>query len=246
MSQLKVHRVAVLSDNYCYILEDQTTRQAVLVDPPVVEPLVEVLERHGLRPVAIWITHHHHDHTGGVSELRRRYDLPVYASARDRGRVPDQTHDLKAGDQLEFAGQPVDIFEVPGHSSGHIAYYTPGHVFSGDVVFGASCGRIFEGTPAEMYASVQKIASLPEDTNIWCGHEYTLGNLKFAAGVDPTNQALQERLASASVPTVPLQVGLEKATNPFMRCHQPAIQQYAGKTDPIEVFAEVRRRKDAG
>lgn len=248
MSDLRVHRLAVLRDNYSFVLEDTRSRSAVLIDPPEVEPFVDLLDEHQLKPHQIWLTHHHTDHTAGVEGLRQRYgELPVLASWLDRGRVPCQTRELKEGDVLEFAGEEAHVLFCPGHSKGHIAYHFPksGHVFSGDVVFGASCGKVFEGTFEEMYESVQKIANLPPETLIWCGHEYTLGNLKFAAHVDPDNQALKERLKNEKVPTVPLKLAVERQTSPFMRCGEPHYQQLTGQTDPAQVFAELRRRKDS-
>ncbi len=246
---LQVHRLAVLRDNYCFLLEDPDQGRAVVVDPPVVEPVVERLHSLQLTLKAIWITHHHHDHTGGIDGLMKQYGpLPVFASRHDQGRIPHQSEQLEEGDELDFAGEKARVLFVPGHSSGHIAFYFPSshNVFSGDVVFGASCGKIFEGTPAQMYESVQKIANLPEATRIWCGHEYTLGNLRFASQVEPDNDDLSQRLATVSTPTVPLNVGSERRTNPFMRLDSSAVQSFTGKQEPVEVFARLRQLKDQG
>lgn len=246
---LRVHPFGVLSDNYCYLVIDDQTRTAAVVDPPDAEAAEQALEAEGVKPAHIWITHHHADHTAGVSPLRRRYGpLPVYGAAHDSARIPELTQGVREGDQFEFGGETVRILEVPGHANGHIAFYLPdsGHVFSGDVVFGASCGKVFEGTFEEMYGSVQKIAALPESTRIWCGHEYTQGGLTFACAIDPDNQTLKERLENHQVPSIPLMVGVEKATNPFMRCEDPVMRQFTGETEPARVFGVIRQRKDRG
>lgn len=247
MSRVQVHRISVLSDNYSFLIEDTQEKTAVVVDPAESSPVVEALEGAGLRPAAIWITHRHADHTGGIEGLLDRYGkLPVYGSHEDSGQIPHQTSYVRDGDTVEFAGESAEVLSVPGHADGHIAYHLPksGHVFSGDVVFGASCGKVFSGDFGQMYRSVSRIAGLPDGTRIWCGHEYTMGNLKFAAHVDPENPEIKRRLDSERPPTVPLDLTLEKMTSPFMRCSHPVVQQFTGKTDPVEVFAELRRRKD--
>lgn len=244
---ISVHRVPVLSDNYSFVVEHDG--QAVVIDPPEVDPIADLLEEKGLKLVALWITHRHSDHTAGIGGLLERFGkVPVKASAEDRGHVPHQTEEVREGETFEFFDEQVEVLSVPGHVDGHIAYYLPksGHVFSGDVVFGASCGKVFGGNFDQMFRSVSKIAALPDRTQIWCGHEYTLGNLKFAERVDPDNQRIKERLATESVPTVPLNVGVEKATNPFMRCDTEPVRRFTGKTEPAEVFAELRKLKDRG
>lgn len=247
MSRVIVHRIPVLSDNYSFIIEDAQDKTAVVVDPAEAGPVAQALKEAGLKPLEIWITHHHADHTDGISGLVNEFGrLPVYASKKDEGRIPHQTHWLEEGDTVEFADEKAHILFCPGHASGHIVYHMPtsGHVFAGDVVFGASCGKVFDGTFEEMYESVSKIAGMPDGTKVWCGHEYTMGNLKFAAHVDPDNPEIKKRLETEKPPTIPLDLTLEKMTSPFMRCSHPTIQQFTGKTEPAEVFAELRRRKD--
>ncbi len=247
VKKVKVHAVQTLRDNYSYLLEDIQAHLAAVIDPAEAEPIIKSLETLNLKPVEIWVTHHHRDHTGGIAGLFTRYGkIPVYASRIDEGRIPHQNYFLEDNDTVEFAGERAVVISAPGHSKGHIVYYLPesGHAFVGDVIFGASCGKVFEGTYEQMYTSVSKIAALPPDTKLWCGHEYTLNNLSFALQVDPDNHELKKRIETESPPTVPLLLERELRTNPFMRCTDPAVQAFTGKSDPLQVFTELRRRKD--
>ena len=184
-------------------------------------------------------------------------DLCVYGGAEDRGRIPGQQVYLSQGDTVEFAGRQAEIFFIPGHTSGHIAYYFPpvneaetGELFCGDTIFAGGCGRLFEGTPAQMVDSIGKLRQLPDNTRVWCAHEYTLSNLKFAIGVDRENPALQARYESvkqarkSNIPTVPSLLGIEKQTNPFLRWDTPALQAVAGIKEPARVFGKIRGMKD--
>lgn len=248
MSRIKVHRLAVLQDNYTFLIEDTTNKHCVVVDPAEAAPVIKAIEELGLRPMAVWITHDHGDHTAGIAGVRQHFDddMQVYASARDRGHIPCQTDDLKAGDKVAFADEEAQVFETPGHAEGHISYYLPksGHLFCGDVLFGVSCGKVFGGKYDDMFNSVEQLRKLPDNVQIWCGHEYTLNNLKFAAHVDPDNAEIQQRLANDKPPTIPLQMGAEKRHNPFMRVHEEKMKQFTGKSAPAEVFKELRDRKD--
>ena len=242
---IKVHTFPILEDNYGYLIEHEGT--CVIVDPGEVDKVVAKIEELGLRPVAIWNTHHHSDHVDGNAGLLAKYgQLPVVGSQGDRGRVPELTVFLKGGDLIEFGGEKVQILDIPGHTRGHIAFYFPsGHLFSGDLMFGYSCGKIFEGTFEDMYNSFATIAPLPDETLVYCGHEYTLGNRKFAQAVLGDDPHLLARIESETEPpTVPLKLGQEKRTNPFLLCLDPRVQAFTGKTVPHEVFGEVRTRKD--
>ena len=250
-SDLTVWLIPVLRDNYVFVLE--RGGQAAVVDPAVAAPVQRRLEERGLELVAILHTHHHSDHIGGTPGLLQRWPgAAVYAAAADRQRIPFQTRGLADGDRFELLGQPVEVLAVPGHTAHHLAFHLPlsGHLFCGDTLFAGGCGRLFEGSAAQMLASLDRLAALPEATQVWCAHEYTEANLRFALSQDPDNAALQERWAQvrscrqAGLPTIPSRIGLERATNPFLRCREPALQASSGASDPVAVFAELRRRKD--
>jgi len=247
MSRTHVHVVPILEDNYGYIIEDTRDKSCLVLDPGEAAPLVAYIQKHGLKPVAIWNTHHHADHIAGNSGILAEFpNLPVIGPEGNRGQIPEVTQWVKAGDPLEFAGETVQIFAVPGHTLGHLAFYFPsGHLFSGDLLFGYSCGKVFEGTLEQMYQSVAQFSHLPDETLVYAGHEYTFSNRKFAQTVDPDNADIKARIErEAEPPTIPLKLGLERKTNPFLRLNSPAVQAFTGKTAPAEVFAELRTRKD--
>lgn len=247
MSRIKVHRIPVLQDNYSYLIEDTQEKTCVVVDPAEAGPVNAEIDRLGLKPVMLWNTHHHADHIdGNAGVLEKAGNIPVFGSAGDKGRIAQLTQLLKAGDIVEFGGDKVRVLEIPGHTLGHIAYYLPsGHLFSGDLLFGYSCGKVFEGTMEQMYDSVRQVGELPDDTLIYCGHEYTLNNRKFAEHVEPDNpHHTARRGLEMEPPTVPLKLALEKQTNPFLRVNEAVVQAFTGKTAPAEVFGELRRRKD--
>jgi hydroxyacylglutathione hydrolase len=252
MPPMRVVPVPCLSDNYAYLVAADGAEEAFVVDPSEAEPVVAALEREHLRLVAIVNTHHHHDHVGGNEALRARYGpLPVYAYESDEGRVPAQTERVAEGRRFHVAGLALDPIHVPGHTTGAVAYVVEDAVFTGDTLFVAGCGRLFEGTPEMMHHSlVDKLARLPPATRIYCGHEYTVANLRFAVHVEPDNHAAVTKLERATAmrargePTVPSTVAEELSTNPFLRCGEHAVaQRFAGAT-PVEVFAAVRRAKD--
>lgn len=247
MSRIIVHRVPVLKDNYSYLIEDTSDKTCVVLDPGESGPVIEAIEQRGLKPVAIWNTHHHDDHIAGNGGVLERFPgLPVVGAEGDRGRVPELTEFVKPGSPLAFGGDSVEVLFVPGHTRGHIAFYFPsGHLFSGDLLFGYSCGAVFEGTLEQMYESVSQLLPLPDSTLVYCGHEYTFNSRKWAEAVEPDNAAIKQRIADQTeTPTVPLHLGQEKATNPFLRVDQPAVQAYTGKTAPAEVFGELRTMKN--
>ena len=252
----EIFSIPAFKDNYIWLLVRGT--QAFVVDPGDAAPVIARLEADGLDLVGILVTHHHADHQGGIGELCARYPAEVYAPASES--ITGTTRPLRGGEVLDVLGTAVQVLAVPGHTLGHLAYLAPGVLFCGDTLFGAGCGRLFEGTPAQMSASLAQIAALPDETLIYCAHEYTEMNLPFALTVEPDNAALRQRAAAvahlrrAGLATVPLTLGGEtgeKATNPFLRCTQPAViaaalahtatvEKTAGPGSEIEVFAALR------
>ena len=255
---MKIERIPVLSDNYIFLLYELKNRTAAVVDPAVAKPVLKRLEELGLDLVAIFNTHHHSDHVGGNRELIKHFpNLCVYGGAEDRGRIPGQQVFLAEGDTVEFAGETAQVFFVPGHTRAHIAYYFPpieredrGNLFCGDTLFAGGCGRLFEGTPAQMVDSLSKLKALPDNTWVWCAHEYTLNNLKFALTVEGDNLDLQRRYESVKCdralkkPTVPSLLGIEKKTNPFLRWNAPSLQAVTKMQEPARVFGRLRGMKD--
>jgi hydroxyacylglutathione hydrolase len=255
---MEIIRIPVLSDNYIFLMLDLDRHIAAVVDPAEAAPVLAELNRHQVELVAIFNTHHHGDHVGGNKDLIAAFpNVCVYGGAEDRGRIPGQQVYLADGDRVEFADRVGEVFFIPGHTRAHIAYYfppvesnAPGELFCGDTIFAGGCGRLFEGTPAQMVSSMTKLRQLPDDTRIWCAHEYTLSNLKFAVTVDPDNSELQQRLVAVTaarrdlIPTVPTWLGIEKRTNPFLRWDTSALQASVASHDAIETFARIRGRKD--
>ena len=241
----RVSLIPVLSDNYVFVLHGDQPGPAVVVDPAVAEPVIAWLEQRHLQLSAILHTHHHHDHIGGTAQLLERWpQAAVIASAADRARIPLQTQGVQGGDQLELLGRAVQVLDVPGHTAHHIAFYLPpaegdgGHLFCGDTLFAGGCGRLFEGTPEQMHQALQQLAALPESTEVWCAHEYTTGNLRWAAAQTPGDDAIAKRLADAEAlraqhrPTLPSTIALERATNLFVRAESPeALRRLRGSKD---------------
>lgn len=255
---MQIHRLPALSDNYIFVLYFPDTQQAAVVDPAEAAPVLECLLSLRAQLVAILNTHHHRDHVGGNLALLQQFpNAVVYGGAEDRGRIPGQQQFLKEGDRISVGDRQADILFVPGHTRAHIAYYfppaspeQPGDLFCGDTLFAGGCGRLFEGTPTQMVHSLSKLRALPDNTNIWCAHEYTLKNLQFALSVDPENQALklryQETLRQRQLqqPTVPSSLEVEKQTNPFLRWDSPTLQSAMNTQDPVQSFARLRGKKD--
>ncbi|MEM9535488.1 MAG: hydroxyacylglutathione hydrolase [Cyanobacteria bacterium P01_E01_bin.45] len=250
---MDVFRLPVLNDNYVFLLFDPVKREAAAVDPAIAPPVLDKLATLDATLVAIFNTHHHFDHVGGNRELLSHFPgAVVHGSAVDRARIPGISVELDDGDQVKFGGETATVYFVPGHTRGHIAYYFPAshHLFCGDTLFACGCGRLFEGTPAQMLESLDRLRHLPEDTQVWCAHEYTLKNLKFALTVDPDNLELQQRYVDVkqarrmNLPTIPTNIAIEKATNPFLRWDAPALQATTDISDPVRVFARLRGKRD--
>lgn len=243
----QISYIPAFKDNYIWVL--QRGQEAFVVDPGEAAPVQAHLAAAQLRLAGILVTHHHADHQGGVAELAARWPVRVYAPGNES--ITGCTHPLSGDECIEVLGQPVRVMAVPGHTRGHLAYCADGALFCGDTLFGAGCGRLFEGTPAQMSASLASIAALPDTTRIYCAHEYTEMNLRFAMAVEPENTALQTRVArvaglrAAGLPSVPSTLAEEKATNPFLRCQEPAVvaaalRQGATAREPVAVFAAIR------
>ncbi len=227
-----------------------------MVDPGEARPVKEYLAREGLTLVAILATHHHPDHVGGVTELVAMKKVPVFGPKGEP--IPELTHAVGQDDKIEIPALKASfsVLDIPGHTRAHVAYYGLESLFCGDTLFACGCGRVFEGTPAQMLASLSKLAALPDETKVYCGHEYTLANIKFARAVDPGNGMLAAREERAKAqraagrPTLPSTLGEERATNPFLRCAEPVVIESANKYlgsrigDPVGVFAAIREWKN--
>lgn len=249
-----VEVIACHSDNYAYLLRDGDSGSVVLIDAPAAAPILAAIEAGGGRLDAILITHHHGDHIEGVAEIRARTGALVFGAAADRHRLPPLDREVADGDAVAIGSLSFEVIATPGHTIGHVAYYAAAvpALFTGDTMFSLGCGRLFEGTAENMWQSLRRLAVLPRDTAVYPGHEYTAANGRFAITVDPDNAALHERLQAveeltvANLPTVPVPLGTELATNPFLRTGDPLIAARLGLdgASEVEVFAELRRRKD--
>jgi len=253
---MRVLPIPCLSDNYAYLVANDGSNEAVVIDPSEAAPVIAALERENLKLVAILNTHHHWDHVGGNDELLARFGaLPVYAHESDFGRVPKQTERVSEGSSFDVAGLSFRPLHVPGHTLGAVSYCVgeganPA-VFTGDTLFVAGCGRLFEGTPEQMFASLAgKLGKLPPETRVFCGHEYTFNNLRFALHVEPENQAVKKKLdAAESAKTrgafmIPSTIAEELETNPFLRCEVPAVRERFPGSTPADVLGAVRKAKD--
>lgn len=251
---LEVYQFPCLQDNYGFLIHDSATGATAAIDTPEVAPINRALADKGWQLTHILNTHHHYDHAGGNDALKAQWQCQVVGAAIDAERIPGIDLEVKDGESLAFGSAQAEVLEVPGHTSGHIAYYFAEAqiAFVGDTLFALGCGRLFEGTPQQMNDSLNKLMALPDDTMVYCAHEYTEANAAFAATVEPDNPALQQRiqdiqrLREAGQPTVPTSIGLERATNPFVRADSSELQSVLGMVgaDAVDVFAETRRRKD--
>ncbi|MFY2507914.1 hydroxyacylglutathione hydrolase [Vibrio pectenicida] len=250
---LDIKSIPAFNDNYIWLIKNSDQRCAV-VDPGDASPVIKYLEENNLTLDAILITHHHNDHIGGVPELVRRFpDIDVVGPINEP--VPTLTHAVEVGEQIELFGEIFLVLGLEGHTKGHIGYVGDGKLFCGDVMFSAGCGRVFEGTMTQMHSSLDKLMALPEETEVYCAHEYTAGNIAFALAVEPDNQALHQyrdevnRLRAQNKPTLPTTIGKEKQINPFVRTDQPSIIRSVANRTPhksssLAIFTALREWKN--
>jgi hydroxyacylglutathione hydrolase len=254
MPRLEVELLTAFADNYIYLLRESGGAVGI-VDAGDAAPAIAALDARALAPTHIFNTHHHPDHIGGNAALKRRFpEARLVGPAAESGRIADMDVRVVEGEQVRFGDLSFQVIAVPGHTRGHIAFWSDDGeaVFSGDTLFALGCGRLFEGTPDQMWRSLCKLRDLPLSTRVFCGHEYTQSNARFARTVDPLNEALAarsaeiDRLRANRRPTIPSTIGLERGTNPFLRADDPAIAAAIGLegADPVAVFAEIRGRKD--
>ncbi|MFY9288361.1 MAG: hydroxyacylglutathione hydrolase [Alphaproteobacteria bacterium] len=255
----QVDLIPAFADNYIYLVSDSDIGLAMVVDPGDPEPVLRELKKRDLHLSLILNTHHHKDHVGGSEKLQREYGAPIIGPEKERARITNMSRAVVNNDHITFSTLRGHVIETHGHTAGHISFYFPQikALFCGDTLFSLGCGRLFEGTAAQMWASLSALRSLPDDTLIYCGHEYTEANAKFALAIDKNNTALQarakqvEHLRKEGKPTLPSNMATEKATNPFLRVDNPEFQQILTKkglasqgTDPAAVFGGLRAAKD--
>jgi hydroxyacylglutathione hydrolase len=251
---LEIRILTALSDNYVYLLREPESGAVAAVDPSEAAPVLPALDETGWRLTHVLNTHHHWDHTGGNLELKERFRAAVVGPKADEARIPGIDQAVGEDAPYDFGAARAQVFDIPGHTRGHIAFYFPRSraLFCGDTLFSLGCGRLFEGTPAQMWTSLLKLRGLPPETLVYCGHEYTEANARFALTLDPENEELRRRAAEAAalrrqgLATIPAVMGSETAANPFLRADDAAIAAAVKMeaADPVAVFAEVRRRKD--
>jgi len=243
-----------LKDNYGVLLHDPASGATAAIDAPEAAPVEAALRASGWRLTDILVTHHHADHTGGIAELKARHRCRVVAPHGEAARIPAVDETVRENDEVRVGTIKARVFETPGHTAGHISYFFPADklAFVGDTLFSIGCGRVIEGTPEMMWESLLKLRGLPDDTRLYCGHEYTRANIRFAKMIEPANAALRAReqevdkLIAADKPTIPSTIGEEKAANPFLRADLPEVAKSVGLAgEPAwKVFAEIRERKN--
>jgi hydroxyacylglutathione hydrolase len=243
-----------LKDNFGVLLHDPDTGATASIDAPEAAPIEEALEATGWKLTDILVTHHHHDHTAGIVTLKRKYGCHVVAPAKEAGKIPEVDRTVHEGETVSVGNLSSKVIETAGHTLGHVTYWFPeDHLaFVGDTLFSIGCGRLLEGTPEMMWHSLKKLRDLPNETEIYCGHEYTAANIKFALSIDAHNPVLEARAAQVQqlieegAPTIPVTIGDEKLANPFLRADVPDLAVDIGMAGepPVKVFAEIRGRKD--
>jgi len=254
MTRLLIDQFSCRQDNFGVILHDPLTGETASIDAPDGAVIARRLGEGGWRLTHILVTHHHPDHVEGIPALAEAWSPDIIGPAAESARIAGLTRTVSDGDSFEFAGRSVNVITTPGHTAGHISFYIPEEdlLFAGDTLFALGCGRLFEGSPADMFGSLSRLCELPDQTRVYCGHEYTQSNARFAVTVDPDNQALARRmeeidaLRAKGLPTLPTTIGFEKRTNPFLRAGDAGIRKQLGmeEASDVEVFAELRRRKD--
>ena len=254
---MKIHQIPMLRDNYAYLLVCEKSKTAAILDPSEADPALNRIEQEGVKFDAILNTHHHRDHTGGNEGILAKHKVDVYGHKSDSARIHGLSRGVDDGDEIQIGEVKGKVLFVPGHTTGHIAYLFDNNLFCGDTLFTAGCGRLFEGTPEQMDASLKKLMALTYNNKIYCGHEYTESNLRFAMSIEPKNPKLASRfervqgLRSRGASTVPSTLEEEKQTNPFLRWDSKEIQASlkssdpGARLDPVSVFAAVRKMKDA-
>lgn len=249
---LDILTIPCLTDNYAFLIHNSSSGQTAVVDVPDANPVKAKLQELNWTLNTILITHHHADHIDGVEELRNAYQVQVIGHSLDKHRLPKLDQEVSSGEEFDLCGKSCKVISADGHTVGHIAYVVDNAAFTGDSLMALGCGRLFEGTPEMMWNTLNRIADLPDDTIIYSGHEYTAANAEFALHIDPDNSDLQNRFESikqtraSRQPTVPSELSLEKATNPFLRSGEPSIKNFLGMENEsdLAVFAEIRARKD--
>ena len=254
MAQLEIHQFPCLKDNYGVLIHDRASGQTAAIDAPEAEPIRRALKEKGWKLTHILVTHHHADHTQGIEPLKAETSCTVIGPKGEAGRIKGLDRTVGEGDNFAFANTQVRVLDTPGHTGGHITFWLPSEevAFAGDTLFAVGCGRVIEGNMEQMWTSLSKLMKLPPATRVYCGHEYTLANIKFALTVEPENEALQKRakeaeaLVAAGKPTLPTRIDIELETNPFLRPASAAIRKRLGMENAADwqVFAEVRERKN--
>jgi hydroxyacylglutathione hydrolase len=254
MTRLEIELFRVRSDNFGVLIHDPDSGRTASIDAPEEQPILDAMSRRGWRLTDIFTTHHHPDHVEANLALKERFGLTITGPVNEAAKIPGIDRSVGDGESFDFAGHRVEVIETPGHTAGHICYYLPQDklLFAADTLFALGCGRLFERPARDMWTSLSKLLKLPDDTQVYFGHEYTLSNAKFAVTVDPESTALRDRVKeieatlAAGRHTAPTTIGLERRTNPFLRPDDPAIRKHLGmeKAEDWEVFGEIRARKD--
>lgn len=254
MAKLEIELFRARSDNFGVLLHDPASGRTASIDAPEEQPILDALGRRGWTLTDIFTTHHHQDHVEANLALKQRFGVAITGPVNEADKIPGIDRKVGEGDRFDFAGHPVEVIETPGHTAGHICFYLPGDklLFAADTLFALGCGRLFERPAKDMWTSLSKLLKLPDDTQVYFGHEYTLSNAKFAVSVDPDSAALSDRVReieatlAAGKHTAPTSMGVERRTNPFLRPGDSGIRRHLGmeKAEDWEVFAEIRARKD--